>query len=262
MPGRLQPVRPLPLPQRITDDWAFGGSTGSGVTVAVVDSGIERGHPMIGAVDGFAAFALADDGTQVQLDTTPHDDVVGHGTACASIIRAVAPDVRLLSVRVLGDRMSGRSPVFAAGLRWALQSGAQIVNCSLSSTRRENAPIFHEIADMAAHAGVILVCAVNNVPGASVPATFSSVVSVAAHEDLDASSWYVNPQPPVEFAAPGIDVVVGWRGGGTIVTTGNSFAAPHITGHVARLLAKHPGLAPYEVKTVLRACARNAAHLT
>jgi subtilisin family serine protease len=148
--------------------------------------------------------------------------------------------------------------VFAAGLRWALDSGAQVVNCSLSTNRDDFAAAFHVLADVAAHRGVVVVCAVNNVPGTSVPATFSSVVSVAAYDGRDPERWVANPAPPVEFGAPGIEVEVAWRGGGTIVTTGNSFAAPHITGHCARLLARHPGLTLYEVKTVLRACADNA----
>jgi subtilisin len=50
---------------------------------------------------------------------------------------------------------------------------------------------------------------------------------------------------------------VPWLGGGTVEATGNSFAAPHVAGLVARILAKHPGLTPFEVKTVLRACASN-----
>lgn len=256
---RLQPVRPLPLPVAISPQWAFGTSTGSGVTVAVVDSGVDGDHPLVGPVDGFAAFAI-DDGAPggVRLDDRPHDDVVGHGTACAGIIRRIAPDVRLLSVRVLGERLSGRSAVFAAGLRWALASGADVISCSLSTSRPESAAVFHEIADEAAHQGVVVVCAVNNVAGPSIPATFASVVSVAAHDGCDPWAWDANPQPPVDFGAPGIGIEVAWRGGGTVVTTGNSFAAPHMTAHVARLLSQHPGLTTYEVKTVLRACARNA----
>jgi subtilisin len=259
LPDRLRPVRPLPLPQALTADWAFGDATGAGVTVAIVDSGIEAGHPRVGIVQRCVAFHLDDAAESgVTSDETPHDDLVGHGTACAGVVRAIAPDCELTSVRVLGDRLSGRGPVFASGLQWAIESGARVVNCSLSTNRVDYAAVFHDLADAAAHRGVVIVCAVNNVSGTSVPATFASVISVAATDSADRSAWYVNPTPPVEFGAPGIDVEVAWRGGGSIVTTGNSFAAPHIAGHVARLLSKHPEITPYEVKTVLRACARNA----
>jgi subtilisin family serine protease len=244
----------------LSREWAFGSASGVGVTVAVVDSGVEAGHPRVGDVHGYVAFQL-DPGAPggVRLDENPHDDAVGHGTACAGIVRSLAPDVRLLSVKVLGERLSGRGNIFAAGLRWAVATGAQVVNCSLSSNRQDHAAAFHEIADLAAHAGVVIVCAANNLPGVSIPAVFSSVISVAAGSGTDPERWQVNPSPPVEFGAPGLDVEVAWRGGGSIVTTGNSFAAPHIAAHVARLMSAHPGITPYEVKTVLRALADNAS---
>ena len=90
------------------------------------------------------------------------------------------------------------------------------------------------------------------------PSQFSAVVSVAANDGTGPYDLDCNPAPPAEFGAPGIDVAVPWLGGATVVTTGNSFAAPHVTGLVARLLGKHPHLRPYEVKAVLRAVSRNA----
>jgi len=242
----------------VTPDWAFDGADGAGIRVGVVDSGVDHDNPRaVGPHDDGVALSWDAERLEVVAEAGPHEDLYGHGTACAGIIRSIAPDVRLLSVRVLGERLSGRSAIFAVGLRWALASGADVINCSLSTSRPENAAVFHELADAAAHAGVVVVCAVNNVAGPSIPATFASVVSVAAHDGHDPNGWDANPHPPVDFGAPGIGVEVAWRGGGTVVTTGNSFAAPHITGQVARLLAAHPGLTVYEVKTILRACARN-----
>ena len=95
-------------------------------------------------------------------------------------------------------------------------------------------------------------------PAPTYPAQFSSVISVAAHDGQDPFALDANPAPPANFGAPGIDVEVPWLSGGSIVATGNSFAAPHVTGLVARLLSKHLELTPYEVKTVLRALASNA----
>jgi subtilisin len=194
----------------------------------------------------------------VESTEEPHRDLYGHGTACAGIIRRAAPDAELWSVRVLGSRLTGKGVVFAAGLRWAIGQGARVVNLSLSTGREDYFGLFHEIADEAAFAGVVLVCAANNVPAPTYPAQFSSVISVAAHDGLDPFAFDVSPSPPTDFGAPGIDVQVPWLAGATIVATGNSFAAPHVTGLVARLLSKHPHLTPYEVKTVLRAVATNA----
>jgi subtilisin len=226
--------------------------------VAVVDSGVDAAHPAVGAVDRAVALQW-DPETEGALTTEgPHDDLFGHGTACAGIIRLAAPDAALWSVRVLGSRLTGKGVVFAAGIRWAITQGARVINLSLSTGREDYFGLFHEIADEAAFAGVILVCATNNVPAPTYPGQFSSVISVAAHDGQDPFCLDANPDPPTDFGAPGIDVRVPWLSGSTIVSTGNSFAAPHVAGLVARLLSKHPHLTPYEVKTVLRAVASNA----
>ena len=226
--------------------------------MAVVDSGVDAAHPAVGAVDRAAALQWDPETEDVQTTEGPHDDLFGHGTACAGIVRLAAPDATLWSVRVLGSRLTGKGVVFAAGIRWAITQGARVINLSLSTGREDYFGLFHEIADEAAFAGVILVCATNNVPAPTYPGQFSSVISVAAHDGQDPLSLDANPDPPTDFGAPGIDVRVAWLSGSTIVSTGNSFAAPHVAGLVARLLSKHPHLTPYEVKTVLRAVASNA----
>ena len=256
-PGVLRPVRALPL--GITREWAWGGSTGAGVDVAVVDSGIEDGHPLVGRVDSFVALSYDPSAPdQVRVDEGPHEDLFGHGTACAGIIRRLAPDCRLHSVRVLGDRLTGRGPVFAAGVRWALEQGFAVVNLSLSTGKDDYHGLFHDLADEAYFRGTALVCAVNNAPVPSYPSQYASVFSVAAHAGTDPEGFDYNPDPPVEFGAPGIDVEVAWRGGASLAATGNSFAAPHIAGLAARVLGKHPGLTPFQLKTVLHAVASNA----
>jgi subtilisin len=252
----LRSVPRIDLP--IDKDWAWGGATGAGVTVAVVDSGVDAAHPAVGAVERAVALQWDSESRQVHTIEGPHEDLFGHGTACAGIIRRAAPEAAIWSVRVLGSRLTGKGLVFAAALRWAIKEGARVVNLSLSTGREDYFGLFHEIADEAAFAGVVLVCATNNVPAPTYPAQFSSVISVAAHDGQDPFGIDANPAPPTDFGAPGIDVRVPWLSGSTILTTGNSFASPHVTGLVARLLSKHPQLTPYEVKTVLRAVATNA----
>jgi subtilisin len=258
--GRLAPAPTLPLPNPITADWAWGGSEGAGVRVAVVDSGIDAGHPAVGRVAGGVALSYdpaAPD--QVRAVDGPHEDLFGHGTACAGIIRSLAPEADLYSVRVLGARLTGKGMVFAAGLRWAIANRMQVVNLSLSTGKRDYFAVFHELVDEAYFAKVMLVCAVNNLAGPTYPSQYASVFSVAANEATDPYRFDYNPAPPVEFGAPGIDIEVPWLGGSTIKATGNSFAAPHIAGLVARVLGKHPGLTPFQVKTILLALASNAA---
>ena len=242
----------------IDKDWAWGGADGAGITVAVVDSGVDTTHPAVGPVDRAVALRWDAESEEVLSTEGPHEDLFGHGTACAGIIRRAAPRAALWSVRVLGSRLTGKGVVFAAGLRWAIAQGARVVNLSLSTGRNDYFGLFHQIADEAAFANAVLVCASNNMPAPTYPAQFSSVISVAAHDGQDPFGLDANPAPPVDFGAPGIDIEVPWLSGSTMVATGNSFAAPHVTGLVARLLSKHPRLRPYEVKTVLRAVASNA----
>jgi subtilisin family serine protease len=242
---------------RIDRAWAFGDGRGEGVTVAIVDSGVEGGHPAVGdALRRSVRVEIEGEDTAI-VDDEPVD-VVGHGTACASIVHALAPATDLISVRVLGPDNRGKGAAFAAGLEWAIEQGAGVINLSLSSRSDAMFGVFHELADRAYFAGVLLVCAANNVAVASYPSLFAAVVSVAAHDARDPAVWFYNPQPPVEFGAYGLDVDVAWKGGGRIVATGNSFAAPHIAGYAARIRAAHPAASPFEVKTILAATADEA----
>ncbi len=257
-PNSLPALQPVPALDDLTPEWAWGGSTGTGIKVAVIDSGINADHPAVGGVQGYVAVGETRKG-EMTYDEAPHADLYGHGTACAGIIRSLAPNCELYSVRVLGADLTGRGVVFAAGLRWAIEQGMHVCNLSLSTGRAEFFGLFHELADLAYFRHVALVCAANNVAGPSYPSLYAAVFSVAAHEGHDPESLYYNPSPPVEFGAPGIDLPVAWADGGTITATGNSFATPHIAGIIARILGKHPGLTVFQVKTVLRAVARNIA---
>lgn len=258
--GTLQRADPLRLPERITREWAFEGATGKGIKVAVIDSGIDHEHPWVGPITGGVALSYDPEAENlVTAQEGPHEDLYGHGTACAAIIRRIAPEAELYSVRVLGSRLSGKGVVFAQGIRWAIDHRMNVANLSLSTGKRDYFSPFHELADEAYFHNLMLVCAVNNVPNPSYPSQYASVFSVACNDGKDPMHFEYNPSPPVEFGAPGLDLEVAWLGSETIEATGNSFAAPHIAGLVARLLSKHPGLTPFQVKTVLHDIADNAA---
>jgi len=245
---------------RITPAWAWGESTGKGVRVAVVDSGVEYDHPALGdCVQGGVIVeydSKAKDNYRIKPDNRP-TDVSGHGTACAGIIHSIAPEAEIYSVRVLGRNMAGRAIQFAAGLDWAIENDMQVVNLSLSTSLEEYFGLFHDLTDQAYFKNINLVSAVNNIPEASYPSLFSSVISVAAHDVLDPFTYYYTPTPPVEFGAPGIDVKVAWNRKQYLTCTGNSFAAPHMAGITALIRAKHPTLTPFQMKTILLACASN-----
>jgi subtilisin family serine protease len=244
----------------ISAEWAWGGSKGSGVRVAVVDSGVEHDHPALDDCVRGGVVVEYDEKAKNNVRIEPEDkpsDFAGHGTACAGIIHSIAPQAEIYSVRVLGKDMHGRAIQFAAGLDWATEHGMQVVNLSLSTSNEEYFGLFHDLADQAYFKNVNLVSAVNNIPAPSYPSLYSSVISVAAHAGHDPFIYYYNPFPPVEFGAPGIDVEVAWNNKQYVISTGNSFAAPHIAGIVTLIRSKHPELTPFQVKTVLLACATN-----
>jgi subtilisin family serine protease len=250
--------RVLSLPM-LTPEWAWGGATGKGVRVAVIDSGIEAGHPRLeGCVDeqGGMALELDDDG-QIVEHPGPHEDLFGHGTACAAIIHELAPEARITSIRVLGERLSGKAQVFLHALAWAIEQGFDVINLSLGTPKRDWALPFYEICDQAYFRGCFMVTAANNQPVVSFPSLFGSVTSVACNVATDPFEFHFNPDPPTEFLARGIDVDLAWKDGTSIRATGNSFAAPHISGIAALILSKHPQLRPFQVKATLWATAAN-----
>jgi subtilisin family serine protease len=233
----------------------FDGADGRGVTVAIVDSGIERDHPAVGGRVVRAVRAAVVDGRPAILDDPDPTDPVGHGTACAGIVHALAPAAELVSVRVLGPDNRAPGALFAAALEWVARERIGVANLSLSSRKEALFAAFHDLADEAYFANTLLVCAANNLPGPSFPSLFASVVSVAAHDVPDPWTWFYNPRPPVEFGAWGVDVPVAWKGGGRMIATGNSFAAPHVTGLATLVRSRWPAASPFEVKAILAATA-------
>lgn len=247
------------LPLEDVRAWAFGGSTGAGIKVAVVDSGVDADHPRVRGIAGAVAFELdaAAELGYVEREGL-HDDLVGHGTACAAIIRALAPEAEIYSVRVLGANLKGRGALLHAGVAWSVERGMHVANLSLSSKSDAMFGPLHEVADQAYFTGTVLVCAANNLPGPTYPSQYASVVSVAARPGGEEMALAYNAHPPVEFGARGIDVDVAWADHGSITATGNSFAAPHVTAMVALMRSKHPWLTPFQVKAVLQAASINA----
>src|SRR5438477_3567437 len=244
-------------PERVTREWAWGGSTGAGVTVCILDSGVEPVHPLIGPVDGAVVVSVDAETGEASIDEDDQGDLCGHGTACAGIVRALAPDVEIHSVRVLGAGYTGSGPILLAGLQWSIEQGFDVINMSLSTTKQKFASLLHELADSAYFKRTMLVASAHNMPVESYPWRFASVISVGSHELDDSLAFFYNPTPPVEFFARGFELDVPWVGGGRLRCTGNSFATPHVAGIVALILGKHPELTPFQLKSVLHLTATN-----
>lgn len=246
-------VSPL---ERITPEWAWGGAQGAGVRVCLLDSGVDGSHPHIGKLDGSLQVVTDADGGLCVAETDPVDRA-GHGTACASVIRLIAPAVSLTSVRVLTDAAYGSGAALLAGLSWAIDQGFDVINMSLSTTKTQFCATLRELADRAYFRRSVLVASAHNMPVQSFPWQFASVISVASHDEPDPMTYYYNPSPPVDFYARGVGVTVAWPGGGSKRITGNSFATPHITAICSLILSKHPTFTPFQLKSVLYQAAKN-----
>ena len=220
---------PSTWPERVTREWAWGGSTGKGVRVCILDSGVEAEHPLVGGLDSAVAVSL-DENDEMVVTEDEEGDLSGHGTACAGIVRALAPDCSLASVRVLGAGFTGSGGVLLAGLRYAVEQGFDVINMSLSTTKKPFAASSTSSPTAPTSAARSsspppTTCRSRATPGGSRRSSPSG-----ATRRTDPLTFFYNPNPPVEYFGRGVNVEVAWLGGRMIRVSGNSFATPHMTG--------------------------------
>jgi subtilisin family serine protease len=224
--------------------------------VCLVDSGVDNRHP---ALAGAVATYRLDESDGGGYDVVPDDtgDVAGHGTACAGVIRSLAPECELVSVRLLNGALRGRGDALVAAMQWAVDQRFHLVNLSLSTRSPDYWEAIRDVSDRAYFEGVTIVAAAHNRPVASAPWCFPSVLSAGSHARSDPEYLEVNPAPPVEFFGRGVNVTVAQPDGGYARVSGNSFAAPHVTGLCARILGAHREFNTAAVRIVLAAVANN-----
>lgn len=237
----------------LADDWR--AATGRGVSVAIVDSGIDVEHPdLLGKVVGSVEARL--DGKRIVFDPSTGGDSAGHGTACAGIIAKIAQDAELYSIRVLGSAGLGDGQAFLAGLEYCIKQRYRVINLSLGTTKPQFFSPLHDLLDRAYQAGCIVVAAANNLPHPSFPSVFSSsLISVIKSTETDPLNFGFCFGEVIELTAPGVNIRTAWLDKGYRTITGNSFACPHIVGVIALLLEKHPDMTPFQVKSALYAIA-------
>ena len=230
-------------------EWRTG--TGEGVSVAIVDSGVDASHPDL---DGSIASLVEArfDGKRIVFDRSESGDSAGHGTACASLVLKVAPRAKIHSIKVLGAGGMGDGQAFLAGFEYAIKSGCRVINLSLGTTKPQFFSPLHDLLDRAYQAGCIVVAAANNLPQPSFPSVFSSsLVAVSKNDGKDSFKFGFRYGETIELTAPGVNVRTAWLNKGYKNLTGNSFACPHISGIVALLLERFPAMTPFEVKNAL-----------
>ena len=243
------PVQRLRLPR------AWDAVDGSGQVIAIVDSGIDATHPdLAGAMRaGWDALTGGDGAT----------DPYGHGTAVAGLAAAIVGNgvgiggvgggAQLMPVRVLDDEGRGNASDVAAGIIWAADHGASVINVSLSTTHTE---LIDDAVGYATAAGVVVVAAAGNAYAQGnpqlYPAADERVLAVTAVDPYDRRAVYANTGSHLDLAAPGVSVLSSVTGGGYDNFGGTSMAAPHVAGLAALVRARWPGLTVEEVGARLR----------
>lgn len=222
----------------------------SQIRTAIVDSGIDASHSGVRDVAGRVQIQISEEGEVLFLDD--HADYTGHGTACAGIIRKKAPDAALYSVRIFDESLIADGRALIAAIQWCIDNEMDVVNLSLGTTDVTFKESLQKVCRKAVDAGVTLVAAESNDGGESYPAGFPEVIGVTGGAIYEVDGFYYRKDQRIECVARGDEQRVCWLNGKHIMTGGNSFAAPHITGIVAHLLEQHPKCSVQDIRLLLQ----------
>ena len=232
---------------------------GHGITVAIVDSGVEGDHPWVGGrlVASYEVVQTSKR-THKVVKAKPNDGY-GHGTAAAGQIRRFAPAADLISIRVLDESLRTTSQALLAALKWLADPGnncpIHVVNLSLSTQREQYALRMEHAVDDLYTRDIACICARGyHLTGRAYPTYFASTIAVT-YDHLKPARLKFRPRDLIELEGAGVEVEIAWRGGVTRVAEGSSYACPLVTGLAARLLSLKPDLTPYELMTLLKAYA-------
>ncbi len=232
---------------------ALVGGDGTGVKVAIVDSGVDTTHPALAGLELADEVTVSCDGINLRIEEGVGGDAYGHGTAVASLLQRAAPGATLGSFRALDSSNQSRSFVIAECVNQAIARGYRVVNCSFGCRGLPRYVMdYKEWVDRAYLEGVQIVAACSNLDVAirEWPAYFPSVIGVRGI-DCPEEALYHSRGRMVSFLARGERVEVPWLGGDTKIETGSSFAAPIVSGKIARLISVLPRLSPAAIKPLL-----------
>jgi subtilisin family serine protease len=267
--GKVKPALKESVPQiGAPQAWA-AGFDGTGVKIAVLDTGVDSTHPdLAGQIDDTASFVP---GESV-------DDINGHGTHVASTIagtgaasngdnKGVAPGADLIVGKVLGGLNGyGDDSWVLAGMQWAAESGADVVSMSLGGSPTDGTdPMSLAVDALSAQYGTLFVIAAGNSGPETVssPGAAASALTVGAVDKQDGLAYFSSTGPLVgsgglkpDLSAPGVDIVAARsqlsEGEGMYQSmSGTSMATPHVAGAAAILAQRHPGLSGQQLKQTL-----------
>ncbi|MFJ1592218.1 type VII secretion-associated serine protease mycosin [Kitasatospora albolonga] len=260
-------------------DRAWQTTKGAGITVAVLDTGVDGSHPdLAGQVlpgKDLVGFGATKGDPSWALHGTAMAGIIagrGNGPGRTEGILGIAPEVKILPVRVIleskdparAKARKTRGTALAKGIRWAADNGADVINLSLGDDSESAHPDPGEDSAIqyALSKGVSVVASAGNGgekgDRISYPAAYPGVIAVAAvdeygtHASFSTRRWYAT------VSAPGVDIVVANPDGHYYIEWGTSAAAAFVSGAVALVRAAHPGLDPAQIKKLLADTARDA----
>ncbi|MEQ8142215.1 type VII secretion-associated serine protease mycosin [Streptomyces sp. OP7] len=260
-------------------DRAWNTTRGAGVTVAVLDTGVEADHPDLdgnvlagkdlvgfGAREGDDAWARH--GTAMAGIIAGH----GHGPGNGDGVLGVAPEAKILPVRVIledkdparAKARSTRGNALAEGIRWAADHGADVINLSLGddSASAHPEPGEDEAIQYALRKGVVVVASAGNGGDKgdriSYPAAYPGVIAATAVDRYGTRAPFSTRRWYATVSAPGVDVIIADPDHKYYEGWGTSAAAAFVSGSVALVRSAHPDLTPAQIKRLLEDTARNA----
>lgn len=232
------------------------------VEVALLDTGVDATHPDLAGRIVESIEVLRTRGRfRAKIHPVPtSNDRSGHGTAVASVIARLAPNARIIDIRIAENERDGRGEALLAGLRIAWERRLRVVNVSLACERRFLEPLV-ELCEAAYFRNQIVVAAERNAPelDKGLPAELATCIGVTCDRSANSRVLRFRKNHRIEFSAAGREVAVAVPGGGYGVRSGTSLAAGSVTALCALLVGAFPELTPFELKTVLRSMATRAA---
>ncbi|TVP81285.1 MAG: peptidase S8 [Alkalicoccus sp.] len=232
------------------------GLTGSGVSVAVLDTGIEASHSDLN-VQGGESFVTG--------EADPFSDENGHGTHVAGTVGAldnsegvlgVAPAADLYAVKVLGAEGGGTLDGIIAGIEWSIANDMDVINMSLGTPTHSQA--METASSNASEAGILVIAAAGN-DGTNwfgsntinYPARYDSVMAVGALDSNDNRASFSSVGNELEVMAPGADIYSTYPGNSYASLNGTSMAAPHAAGAAALMMHNDSSLSSEDVRSTL-----------
>ncbi|MEU9046428.1 type VII secretion-associated serine protease mycosin [Kitasatospora sp. NPDC048343] len=257
---------PWSLQRLLLDElWQGGRTTGKGVLVAVIDTGVDDRNPQLAGKVVQGSNLLVDKETKQPVGGTAKDDPVGHGTKVAGIIAAgrndktgfvgLAPDAQIYSIRQNDSEGNGDVSTLVKAIQEAVAAKAKVINISQDVRGAGDAHFggFQELKaaiQTAEQAGTVVVASTGNdgKEGDTYPGAFPTVLAVGASDRNNERAPFSQYGSFVKVAAPGVDMLSTVPGSGQCVDNGTSFAAPYVSGLAALLFGAHPGWSPAQVR--------------